>query len=76
MKLLTPLEYADAWDYLSQQDTRRHADEVTDLMRPHVVHIEAEVIRRRASARYGDTFELALARRRDAVTDAYTGGVA
>lgn len=74
MKLLTPLEYADAYRYWQQQETRHLADEVADLIRPHLVTIEAEKIRHEAMERYGDTFELAVARRRDAVADAYEGG--
>ena len=76
MKLLTPTEYADAWDYLQQQTTRGHVVEVSDLIAPHVVRIEAETVRRRASAWYGDTPEMIAARRFDAMYEAYLGGVA
>ena len=76
MKLLTPTEYADAWDYLQEQTTRGHIVEVSDLIAPHVTRIEAETVRRRASAWYGDTPEMIAARRRDAVVDVYLDGAA
>ena len=67
MKLLTPAEYHDAWDYLQEQDTRMHAIEVENLISPHATRIEAEVVRRVASAEWLDQSALIAARRQDLI---------
>jgi len=73
MNLLTPAEYGDAYLYLQQQDTAAHAMEVSALIEPHVVRIQAERIRIEAAARYGDSRET-IFRRRAVLAQAYRRG--
>lgn len=54
-RLMTPVEYADAYRYLAEQVNNRDRAEVTALIEQRVVPLEAEVHRYRALNRWRDT---------------------
>ena len=69
MRILTPTEYADAYQYMQQQDTRRHTVEVEDLLTPHLIRVAAEHERLAAVRRHWDTPQLIAQRRADLLAD-------